>query len=92
MSMKKETGGNYSLGHDKQSKGKSIGVPQKAEHQAMVTNAVVRATSKPLVGVGSFSIKPAKGADGFGYSGAQKQGVMRNSGCVGAHRVGGKKK
>lgn len=77
----------------KQPKGNPTGAGGiKAEHMTAQTGPVVSATKMPLSSTGSFTVSAAKGADGFGHSGAQKKGVFRMSGHAGAHRVGARKK
>ena len=99
MAMKKKTGGNYTLGHASQNKGKAIGVPTKvndslpkgggagthaSQNKGHGIGVPERSNSKtPSMG----ACKPLNGGGIFKTSGS----VLRNSGVKGAHRLGCKK-
>jgi hypothetical protein len=98
MAMKKKSGGNYSLSHASQNKGKAIGVPTKvndslpkgggagthaSQSKGSAIGVPTRSNSTPSMG----ACKPLNGGGIFKTSGS----VLKNSGVKGAHRLGSKK-
>jgi hypothetical protein len=99
MAMKKKMGGGYSLKHDNQPKGKSIGVPSKVvdsmpkggssggmhSGQPSGHSIGVPDRSNPVKNMGIY------GKDSGGGIFKTRGKVLINSGVSGAHRLGCKK-
>lgn len=90
---------NYTLGHESQSHGHGIGIPE-SNHDNMNKSGAGKSASQPSghsIGVPTQGGKErwSGGIDSPGSSGGifkTRGSVLRNSGVAGAHRVGGKKK